>query len=449
MSTRARPHTLGEGRRWPARIIAAGIVAGLVFFNIALISLNVAAVPVRGVLAIGVLGLLGLLVPELLASSARRNAGVMLLAGALAALGVFVSLVNGVGVAAIGRALLEVHVQAVITVLLGTMLAALAGPRATVLAFCAAVGASALVALVQFAGIETGWSLREAFGAIQKHALGEDSSFVNRRPMGLSYSPIHLATQACLAFAGFAALRLWVGRAGAHEGAPRIDWAMLAALAAMVAVAFLSQTRSPIVGALVFLGLYLLWHGSAFHRLLILAGAAALLLAAPMILDVMQGAESRVFRVGDNSSSGRYTLATYGLMLMADNPLGYGFGFVSQDHWQPYWTDLYTLPGAGEVREAELHNYLLNMMTTYGIGLLLVCPLAVHVLLRARRWVIAFVPYVVHMAFHNTGPFWNVTLFWFVVGAIAVMAVSDPAPVRPRVPRSAPLRTRSLGPHRA
>jgi hypothetical protein len=251
--------------------------------------------------------------------------------------------------------------------------------------------------------------------------------------MGLSYSPIHLATQACLAFAAFAALRLWNnGRAPA--AGPRVDWMMLAALTVMVAVAFLSQTRSPIVGALMFFGLYLLWRGSAFYSLLILAGAAALALAAPMILDMMQDAQSRVFRVGDNSSSGRYTLATYGMMLLADNPLGYGFGFVSQDHWAPYWQDLYTLPGAGEVREAELHNYALNMLTTYGIGLVLVIPLIWQIVWPARRWLIAFVPYLVHLAFHNTGPFWNDTLFWFVAGSITVMANSTTASQRTRPP---------------
>ena len=414
-------------------IVSAATIGALVFINIALISLSIASVPIRALLAIAIVGLIGLIAPDLLIRSLARHVRVLLLALTLAALGIFVSLINGVSPATIARLLAEVHVQAMVTLVLATMLTELAGPRAAVLGFAAAVGMTALVALVQFTGIEAAWSLRKALGDLQGHALMDDSSFVNRRPMGLSYSPIHLATQACLAFAGFAALRLW--HQHGTEAARRIDWVMLAGLAVMIAVAFLCQTRSPILGAVVFVGLYMLTRGSPFYSLLIIAGAAAAAMAAPLILDMMQSAESRVFRVGDNSSEGRYTLVTYGLMLFADNPLGYGFGFVSQDHWGPFWQELYTMPSAGEVREAELHNYALNMLTTYGIGLILVVPLVVQVLWPARRWLIAFVPYVVHLIFHNTGPFWNDTLFWFVVGAIAVMTSREHAVAASRTPR--------------
>lgn len=414
----ARRRGLSHG--WFPGLLAAATIALLVFANVALISLSIAGVPVRGILAVAILGLLGLVAPELLVRSVTRHAGIIVLALALAALGVFVSVVNGVAPAVIGRMLLEVHVQAMVALLLATMLAELAGPRAAVLSFCAGIAISAVVALVQFAGIDAGWALREAFGNLQGHELGEDSSFANRRPMGLSYSPIHLATQACLAFAAFAALRLWRGRE--RQDVRGIDGWILAALAVLVAVSFMSQTRSPILGAVVFLGIYLLWRGSAFHSLLVIAAAAFALLGAPVIIEMMQGADSRVFRIGDNSSSGRYTLITYGLMLLRENPLGYGFGFVSQEHWAQFWPELYTMPSAGEIREAELHNYALNMMTTYGIGLMLALPLVARLLWAGRAWAIVFVPYIVHIVFHNTGPFWNDTLFWFVIGAIAAMA---------------------------
>jgi hypothetical protein len=441
----APPRTLPVSQT--VRMMAAAVIAGLVLFNIALISLSIASVPIRALLAIALLGLLGLLAPELLIRSVVRHVRVLVLAAALASLGIFVSLINGVSLTTIGRLLAEVHLQAMVMLVLATMLAELAGPRAATLAFCAAVGVTALVALVQFTGIEAGWALRKALGDFQGHALAEDSSFLNRRPMGVSYSPIHIATQACLAFAGFAALRLWSERGTAP--AARIDWVMLVGLAAMVTVALLCQTRSPILGAVVFVGLYMLSRGSPFYSLLIIAGATAAALAAPIILEMMQSAENRVFRVGDNSSEGRYTLVTYGLMLLADNPLGYGFGFVAQDHWGPYWQDLYMMPSAGEVREAELHNYVLNMLTTYGIGLLLVMPLVVRVLWPARRWLIAFVPYVVHLIFHNTGPFWNDTLFWFVAGAIAVMASDTRVQVLARPVRRGPRLPRSPLPKRA
>ncbi|MHA6332676.1 O-antigen ligase family protein [Qipengyuania sp. CAU 1752] len=402
------------------RHAAAGGIFVLVLFNVALISLDFASIPIRSGLALGLLAMLGFVRPDHFVDTIRRHGLVLALAGLLAFLGTFVSLINGADPAIMGRMLMEVHLQIAVTLLLAAMLADLAGPRAAVLAICAAFVISAAVAAIQFIGLDAGWNLREALGRFQGHKLHEDSSFLNRRPMGLSYSPIHLATQACLGFAAYGAWRL---RICAYSGgtAGRIDPVIILALAVMAAVAFLSATRSPILGAAVFLAIYALRNGSAVTILSAAVMGVALVIAAPMIVDAMQGAENRVFRVGDNSAAGRLPLMTFGLMLFQDNPFGYGFDFVSHEHWAPYWQELYRFEGAGEVREAELHNYLLNMLTTYGLTLLIALPLIGRLLWQARHVAIVFVPYAVHALFHNTGPFWNDTLFWFVVGAISAM----------------------------
>ncbi|RZV33665.1 MAG: O-antigen ligase domain-containing protein [Sphingomonadaceae bacterium] len=402
------------------RYAAAGGIFFLVLFNVALISLDVASIPIRSGLALGLLAMLGFLRPEHFLDTIRRHWLVLALAGLLALLGTLVSLVNGADPAIVGRMLMEVHLQITVTLLLAAMLADLAGPRAAVLAICAAFAISAVVAAIQFIGLDAGWNLREILGRLQGHKLHEDSSFLNRRPMGLSYSPIHLATQACLGFAAYGAWRLRLGGNGGGA-AGQIDPVIIISLAVMATVAFFTATRSPILGGAVFLAVYALRNGSAVTILSAAVLGVALVIAAPMILDAMQGAENRVFRVGDNSASGRLPLVTFGLMLFQDNPLGYGFDFISHEHWAPYWQELYRFEGAGEVREAELHNYLLNMLTTYGITLLIALPLVGRLLWRARHVAIVFVPYAVHALFHNTGPFWNDILFWFVVGAISAM----------------------------
>jgi hypothetical protein len=239
--------------------------------------------------------------------------------------------------------------------------------------------------------------------------------------MGVSYSPIHLATQATLAFAAYGGLRYWEARSKGLRGLPPIDWRVLVGLAAMIAVSIACATRSPILGAGVFIIAYFTIQGDARMAILILVAGAALYLVAPALLEILQTSESRVFRVGDNSSTGRLPLFLFGFQLFLDNPLGYGFDFTSHEYWTKYWSDLYTLPSAAVIRDTLLHNYLLNMLTTYGIGLLLALPLTAYLIWRGRTFLPVFIPYVVHITFHNTGPFWNDNLFWFVIGAFSAM----------------------------
>ncbi|MEP2235282.1 MAG: hypothetical protein ABJM58_04815 [Alteripontixanthobacter sp.] len=415
------------GARW----LAAGTIAFLMLFNIALISLEIASIPIRSVLTVGSLGLFAMLWPEIAGRALKRHALVLVLAGLLAALGTFVSLVAGTSPGVIGRAILEVHVQAVVTLIFATIAAEIAGPRLAVFAIVGAVAVTGMVAALQVTGLDPAWDLRAALGSLQGHKLHEDSSFLNRRPMGISYSPIHLATQACLAFAAYGGLRHWQeNRAGGPTGiAP--DGKLAIALLAMVAVATASATRSPIMGAAVFAGLYLLMRGNVWLAAFALAGGALMLFALPAILEALEGTQYRVLRVDDNSASGRLPLFAFGGLLLLDNPLGYGFGFESTHYWSRYWPELYQMPSAGVIREAELHNYVLNMATTYGLGLVVAAPLIVALILKGRGYLLFFVPYAVHILFHNSGPFWNDTLFWFVVGALSSARLQKAAP-RPR-----------------
>ena len=398
--------------------LAAGAIALLVLFNIALISLAVASIPLRSTLLVLLLGFFTILRPKVLQRAISRHSLILLLAGILAATGCFSSFVNGASPTVVFRALLEVHVQAIFTLLFACVASELAGPRASVAAFVGAVGVSAGVAFMQIGGLDFAWSMREALGGLQDHELHENSSFLNRRPMGLSFSPIHLATQACLAFAAYAGLKYWEQKTAT---ASFIDWRILLAIGILVAVSIACATRSPILGAAVFLATYLVMKGDMAAALLLLASGGALYLAAPIILDAMQGSEIRAFRVGDNSSTGRLPLITFGILLFLDNPLGYGFDFASQDHWTKFWPIIYSMPSAGVIRVAELHNYFLNMLATYGIGLLLTVPLVTLLLWRGRDLLPVFIPYVVHITFHNSGPFWNDTLFWFVIGTFCAM----------------------------
>jgi hypothetical protein len=112
-------------------------------------------------------------------------------------------------------------------------------------------------------------------------------------------------------------------------------------------------------------------------------------------------------------------LFTYGILLFMDNPLGYGYAFTPTDHWTRFWQYLAYDANPTGVTVADLHNYPLSMLNTYGLGIVLTTPLVIALMKRAQRSVIFFIPYIVHIMFHNSGPFWNDIPFWFVIGALS------------------------------
>lgn len=405
------------------RWLALGSLALLMAFNIALISLKVAAVPVRGVLTVGLLGLLSLLHPQAARQAFARHKLVLLLAAALAVLGIFVSLVNGTGLKEIFQAVVEVHLQIAITVLLATIVAQVAGVRPSVLVVVGMIALNALLASLQFAGVDAVWQWRENLGTLQGQAMHEFSPFLNGRPMGLAYSPIQLATHLCLAFGAYAVLRDREGKL--TSGAATADSRIIAALIILVIISFMCATRSPILGAAMFLGIYAAWRRASWLLILLLGGGAIVLLAGPQIFAAFQEAQPRVMRVDDDSAVGRLSLIKYGLLLIRDNPLGYGFAFNPSDHWMKYWRELYGLQSSDDVQSKELHNYVLNMVNTYGVGLLLVMPMAVALIRRSSRYLIYFLPYIMHILLHNSGPYWNDNILWFVVGALSASLAGE------------------------
>lgn len=403
------------------RIFAFGSFALLIFLNVALQGLKVGPLPIRGLLAAGLLAAVALIYSQATARALDRHMPVLVVAGALALLGTFVSLVGDVGTAVIAKALIEVHVQVVVTLLVGTVLAELCGSRAAVLAIVLAVALSAALAVLQAVNLDAAWQAREWLANVQHQPRDVFDVNERMRPPGLSYSPVQLSTQLCLAFAAFAAIRDQYLKSQPQPLSA--DPLVLVALAALVAVAALSGTRSPIMGGFLFAALYLMRRQGSWLPLMLLIVAALIYVAWPMISAAVEGARPRVLRTEDQSALGRVSLLSFGVLLFVNNPLGYGLGFEPSALWTQYWHEIYNLPGAANVRAFDLHNYVLSMLNTYGIGLLLIVPLAARLLYRSRAVLMFFIPYIVHIMFHNSGPFWNDMIIWFVVAALSAMPV--------------------------
>jgi hypothetical protein len=418
----------------------------LLFLNIAMQGWKVGPYPVRGILAIGLLALLSMWYTDRLVRVVRRHSLILGLAAGLAVLGTLISLMNGATAEVIIKGVTEVHLQVAVTLLLAGVIAETCGPRACVLAIVAAVGISAFVAVLQIMDIDAAWQWRTVLAQIQGQPLNEVKGLATQtRPMGLSYSAIQLGTQLCLAFAAYTA---WRDIDSKQNGARGIALsAAVSAVLAIIVVSIASGNRSPIVGVLLFLALFCtLRRVSAVP---VVVAGLFLYLAWPMIMSMIESIQPRVVSLEDNSAPGRYTLNYYGLRLFLDNPLGYGFGFKPFDHWTAYWQEIYTLGNPDAIRDKPLHNYVITMFNTYGVGLLLFAPVVATLLKRGGSSILFFTPYMLHILFHNAGPFFNDTVVWFVVAAIAAAAVPDNANARMLRRRPAAARADDSGPLQA
>ena len=398
---------------------AALVFAALLLATVALNAFKVGGVPIRGLAVLGALALSILIYFDVARRVLKENLLLLSLAAGLAVLGIFVSIVNKAPVAAILWNVTEVHVQAAATIIVAAILARVAGPRASAIAIVAVVAVSALVAAAQMMDVNAAWALRRALGPLTHEEL-QGLNLQERRPVGLAYSPIQFSTHLCLAFAAFVAVRDKL-RVSTNAADPLVLPALLALFAASIACA----TRSPILGGFVFIAAYAMQRRTSWLPLFLIVAAVAVYFAWPMLMEVVGTNAPRVVRTDDNSAEARSTLVYYGLRLFADNPVGYGMTFAPMTLWQHYWPDLYMMQAPEGTRENELHNYLVNMINTYGVGLLLFTPVVARLLTRSKASLIFFIPYIIHILFHNYGPFFNDNVIWFVVAAIAAANVDQ------------------------
>jgi hypothetical protein len=378
-------------------------------------------VPIRGIATAGVLVLAVLFYFDVAKRMLEKHLLLLGLAAGLAVLGAFVSFVNGAPATAVLRSVAEVHVQAAATIMVAAILAQVAGARTSAIIIVVVVGVSACVAVAQMMDIQSAWALRRSLGPLPTEAI-QGLNFQERRPVGLSYSPIQLSTHLCLAFAAFVAVRNRL-RGSTNEADPLVLPALLALFAAALACA----TRSPILGGFVFIAAYAMQRRTSWLPLFLIFAAAAIYFVWPLLMGVVETTAPRVARTDDNSAAARSTLVYYGLRLFADNPLGYGLTFAPMTLWQSYWPDLYMMQAPRGTRENDLHNYLVNMLNIYGIGLLLLAPVVAKLLRNSKASLVFFIPYLVHILFHNSGPFYNDNVIWFVVAAIVATRPSHEA----------------------
>lgn len=412
-------YTLSTSFTMPRYIqnIFFSLVSLYFFLSVALVRLFVAGVPVRSMIALLIPTLIFFLYPSIIKSAFREMRVPLLIILYAMVIGFLVSVLNQLPLGKVLGQLMEIHVQAAVGLISGCALLKIIGPRRLIGAFIAVVVISSFFAVFQTFGLNFAWRVREIFQTFQVYDA--DNLFLTQRlrAMGLSFTPVHLATQICLAFAGFYGLKFFEN-ASAQVGRIRIEKWVYASILLAAFILILSGNRSPILGFMAFGILFMMYSRPLITIVasMILLPCLALVFFYPdFLLNIMAETGLRAFRVGDKSSEGREVLRAFGLLLFLDHPFGYGLIFKSTEHAAEYWDKLYSYPNPMTIYANVVHNYYINILHKYG---LMILPLAMYVGTKMSRkffLALAFVPYAIHIFFHNDGPLQSDFMIWYIL----------------------------------
>lgn len=418
-SSLARPD---RGRRTGARVMrvgSLGFVLGTLFLldtslSVFLVKYAVGGVPLRAIVSIVLLAITGLMCPSLLATGIRRLQLPIMIIGYCGLVAILSSVLNSTPLRDLLQQLLELHVQAVVSLLVGYVVLAVCGPRWTVVLFGLPIVLSGFVAALQFLGVGIAWSAHDFLLQLQPRDPTILRTFRDEqgRAMGLSFDPVHLGTEACLLFAAcIGYLRRKSVRFPVLHG---VDLRVLLLFVFVMAIAVVSGNRSPLLGFVVSLLLYTFFANRRLF-LFVLAAAAAAALLWTAIDAWLADTGLRALDTSNSSSENRAVLRKLGMLLFLHRPFGYGVNFDSTQHWWFFWDQLAQYPNSMAVRIDALHNYYLMILNKNGFLLLAAVPFVIRALFSSRAILLSFVPYMIHIFFHNTGPLQGDVFIWFIM----------------------------------
>lgn len=383
-----------------------------VLLSVILVKWNLAGLPVRSMTAMLLLLVVAAFRLDVIAASIRESWTLLCIIALSALIGIISSALNSNDPAYVGRQLLEIHAQAIVGTLVGVTVRRTCGARTIMAAFAIAVGLSAVAAALQFMDVGLASSARRFLSSFQEQEIQREFVFSGEsRAGGLSYSAVLLGTQLCLLFAAIFADRLRALGEGLFR---KPDARLLLALPLLAAAAVVSGNRSPLLGLLCFALLYL-WFAQRRMAIFLIAAAIAAYPLALMLPELLRGLGLRVGETQDSSAVGRTVLQVYGLLLFAARPYGYGLAFDSTEHWLGFWAYLKGFDNAEAITWHALHNYYLMILDKYGILVVFLGFFVVRILARHRWAVLGFVPYLVHIYFHNDGPLQGDFLIWYII----------------------------------
>lgn len=402
----------------PSALLALALFLMCLIFSVNAVKIGLAILPARTLFLLASGGIIFVTQPLTMGQAVRECRRALFVIAAVAILGVTVSYAAGAPMADVFRQILEIHLQAAIGLVVAYALCLLFGPRPVVTMFLIAYAISAVFALGQAIGLDAAWQARAAIGAISGDSPITRIAYETRyRALGLSFSPVLFATQSCLVFAACYCWRL------SQEKATKtgLDPAILICLLAVAAMCAVTGNRSPLLGMAAFLFVYILVRNP---RLAIIVMPALLMGALFMqpVLDSLAEWGVRVATTGDSSSEGRATLQKYGWFLFGNRPLGYGLTFESTQYWQLFSNEVIYDDNPMSIRNWALHNYYLIILNKYGAFAFAIVPFILPFTRRGWMILLGFIPYIIHIYFHNDGPMQGDFLIFFVIAACIATA---------------------------
>jgi hypothetical protein len=397
------------------------IILSIVFFaafcaNLFLVSPGVGGVPFRFIAMVGLLLFLTLLSFKAVARSLVTVRPGLLVIGYFAAVGMAISAIRGESGGALVE-LISTHVQAavlLVTVAAGTRII---GARSMLWAFGLAVSLTALVSLLQWAGVRQAFDIRSLLGNVYVDVT--DTALNDDRAPGLSYSTILLAQQLTLLFA--AALYYNFTK---KVGVRKLEWRhIILWSAALFFMCMITGNRSPILGLALFIAVMVSTRNAALFIITVPLAIGFYFLLDPLI-ELLGNTGLRIGETGDKSSLARSPLLQYGWRLFLNNPLGYGLTFDSKTLASTVQTaDLTSYLanvrlGVGLLSRLDVHNSWLITLNVYGIFAVPVVGYCLYLGITKFRAVTLFLPYLIHISVHNAGPFVQDYMFWATLGLV-------------------------------
>ena len=397
------------------RLTVAGLFALTLALSIYLVKFGVAGLPFRAFTACLILLVVAVMVPALVVEALKAARPILLVIAFAALAGIVSSLLNGAEVATIARQILEIHIQAMIATMVGVCVLYVCGPRAVLLTLCVVVALSVAFALLQFAKLSIGWDIRLMLQNMQPPEVpGSETSaafwlMAKTRALGLSFSPVILGSQLCLVFAAMVAYRARTVRF-ADLG---FDPVLIATFLFVCIGSLASGNRSPILGCAIMAVSYFLM-ARPVYGLIGAVMAVPMLLGFDLLIDTAAETGLRVAQ-SNSSSENRAVLRMFGTLLFIDRPWGYGLAFSSIDHAWEYWPQLMNYDNPQSILIHALHNYYFVVLNKYGFPTLLAFAYVGWSIWRSRVVLIAFLPYLAHIFFHNDGPLQADFVIWFIL----------------------------------
>lgn len=397
--------------------------------NVYFVSPNLAGIPIRFFYSIFLIYVFLVISPEKFRKSLLISRSILITIAYLGALGVLLSVHNG-KTDSLFSIFVADYVQPMVMMFIAVNATLLIGARATASAFILVIIISCFFSVLQVAGFGPANEIRSYLGEFFIEDIIDEQLLGSRGP-GLSYNVIVLGNQICLAFAVFVFVTISDNKDLINKRAKlqnivkdysRIIYASL--LFALVCAA--EGNRSPLLG----LAIFFCFLFSAGNRRWLIVGIA-LVVAGYFFIgpvrDALTESGLRVASSGDKSELARYPLAMYGFRLFEANPLGYGATFESKELVSMVRTgDLVVNSwGLGNIfANRELHNAWITALDKYGIFFFPVVIFALKNMARYWTCVIGFIPYLVHISFHNAAPLENDYMFWVPLGVVVAVTVT-------------------------